>query len=168
MVIICFLSLGVDTSSGLLLAAPKAGAVPSVATPPCSFSCWSTRSATSMSIAARGAQAGTAATEVEAKGITRGGFYVDGTKTSSRTTVSVAAAPVSATTEFQDFVLGRNVDVRRVVVDLRSREDFDRKHLVGATSIPADELEARLLELPPPFGEAISLAGDDKARSVCA
>ncbi|CAN0581191.1 unnamed protein product, partial [Ectocarpus sp. 12 AP-2014] len=37
---------------------------------------------------------------------------------------------------------------RRVVLDLRPRADFRREHLEGSTSIPIDELEPRLLELP--------------------
>jgi len=39
---------------------------------------------------------------------------------------------------------GRSV----VVVDVRSREAFDEKHIEGAISVPSAELEQRLTELP--------------------
>lgn len=35
-----------------------------------------------------------------------------------------------------------------VVVDVRSREAFDEKHVEGAMSVPLAELEQRLAELP--------------------
>ena len=35
-----------------------------------------------------------------------------------------------------------------VVVDVRSREAFDEKHIEGAISVPSAELEQRLAELP--------------------
>lgn len=68
------------------------------------------------------------------------------------------------TTEFQCF-LGRQREGRaneHVVLDLRPIADFQREHLVGATSIPAVELEARMLELPPPFGCPVSVVGSDE------
>jgi len=35
-----------------------------------------------------------------------------------------------------------------VLVDVRSKESFDKSHAVGAVSIPESEIEARLEELP--------------------
>lgn len=36
-----------------------------------------------------------------------------------------------------------------VVVDVRSKEEFDQGHIAGAVSIPYSEIEARYHELPP-------------------
>lgn len=73
-----------------------------------------------------------------------------------------AAAGVSS--EFQDFVELRNSVTRRVVLDLRPGVDFRRRHLEGSTSIPMDELEPRLLELPPPFAQPVSIVGREEVR----
>jgi hypothetical protein len=35
-----------------------------------------------------------------------------------------------------------------VIVDVRSKEDFDEGHIIGAVSIPWEEMEARHTELP--------------------
>lgn len=35
-----------------------------------------------------------------------------------------------------------------VIVDVRSKEDFDEGHIAGAVSIPWEEMEARYTELP--------------------
>ena len=35
-----------------------------------------------------------------------------------------------------------------ILVDVRSRESFEKSHAVGAVSIPEDEMGARLTELP--------------------
>lgn len=42
-------------------------------------------------------------------------------------------------------------------------------HPVGATSIPVDELELRLLELPPPFALPVNIMGNEEvgARIQC-
>lgn len=64
--------------------------------------------------------------------------------------------------EFQEFVKRRQSGAAAVLLDLRPSYDFCRGHFVGATSIPADELEPRLLELPPPFGEPVSIVGNEK------
>ena len=37
-----------------------------------------------------------------------------------------------------------------VIVDLRSRSAFERLHLAGSASVPVQELETRMFELPPP------------------
>ncbi|CAM9411663.1 unnamed protein product [Scytosiphon promiscuus] len=66
--------------------------------------------------------------------------------------------------EFQEFVERRRAGARKVVLDLRSSKDFRREHLEGSTSIPVDELEARLLELPPPFAQPVSIVGNQEER----
>lgn len=74
-----------------------------------------------------------------------------------------AARPSSK--EFGKFVKRRQAELGRVVVDLRPSSDFQREHFVGATSIPAGELEARLLELPPPFGQPLIIVGNEEVRA---
>lgn len=80
---------------------------------------------------------------------------------------SVAFGPgtSSVSTAFQEFVERRKSGGHRVVLDLRPRVEFCRRHLQGSTSIPVDELAPRLLELPPPFGEPVSIVGSEE---VCA
>lgn len=68
--------------------------------------------------------------------------------------------PSSVLSEFQEFVERRRSDARRVVLDLRPAEEFRREHLEGSTSMPVDELESRLLELPPPFAQPVSIVGN--------
>lgn len=76
-----------------------------------------------------------------------------------------AVSPSS--TEFVKFVKRRKAAQGSVVLDLRPNTDFDRReHFVGATSIPADELAARLLELPPPFVQPLSIKGNDEVSIV--
>lgn len=65
-------------------------------------------------------------------------------------------------TEFQKFVKRPRSRATNVVIDLRPPADFCREHLVGATSIPANELEPRLLELPPPFAQPMSIVGNEE------
>lgn len=69
-----------------------------------------------------------------------------------------------ASSAFQEFVERRKSGARRVVLDLRPGVEFRQRHLEGSTSIPVDELARRLLELPPPFGEPISIVGNDEVR----
>lgn len=64
-----------------------------------------------------------------------------------------------ASTDFQCFVRHRKSITSEVVLDLRSKSDFRTKHLLGSTSIPVDDLEPKLLELPPPFDGPVSLLG---------
>lgn len=68
-------------------------------------------------------------------------------------------------TEFQKFVKQRKSRGSRAILDLRPRADFFREHLVGATSIPVVELEPRLLELPPPFAQPVSIMGSKEVRA---
>lgn len=79
---------------------------------------------------------------------------------------SAASGPgrSSGLTTFQEFVERRNLDAQRVVLDLRPGMDFRRRHLQGSTSIPIDELAPRLLELPPPFGQPVSIVGNEEVR----
>jgi rhodanese-related sulfurtransferase len=35
-----------------------------------------------------------------------------------------------------------------VIVDVRSKEEFDESHIIGAVSIPWEEIESRYTELP--------------------
>ena len=67
--------------------------------------------------------------------------------------------------DFGKFVERRQAELGRVVIDLRPSSEFQREHFVGATSIPAGELEARLLELPPPFAQPLSIVGDEEVRA---
>eukprot|EP00752_Nemacystus_decipiens_P016445 g14701.t1 len=67
-------------------------------------------------------------------------------------------------TPFQKFVERRRSAAHRVVLDLRPAEEFRRRHLKGSTSIPVDELATRLLELPPPFGQPLSIVGNEEDR----
>ena len=53
----------------------------------------------------------------------------------------------------------RDMPAARALLDLRSFDEFHQGHLPDSTSIPVDELEDRLYELPPPYEEAISLFG---------
>lgn len=73
--------------------------------------------------------------------------------------------PSSVRSEFQEFVERRKSGARRVMLDLRPAEDFRREHLKGSTSIPVDELEPRLLELPPPFAQPVSIVGNQEVRA---
>lgn len=70
-------------------------------------------------------------------------------------------------TAFQEFVERRKSAAPRVLLDLRPREEFRRRHLKGSTSIPADELAPRLLELPPPFGQPVGIVGNEEVRTFC-
>lgn len=70
-----------------------------------------------------------------------------------------------SSTDFGKFVKRRQDGLGRVVVDLRPSSDFHREHFVGATSIPAGELESRLLELPPPFAEPLNIVGNEEVRA---
>lgn len=68
----------------------------------------------------------------------------------------------SSSKDFQEFVRRRESRVRKVLLDLRPWGEFCRGHPVGATSVPADELELRLLELPPPFALPVNIMGDEE------
>lgn len=74
-------------------------------------------------------------------------------------------AALPSSTDFGKFVKRQQTELGRVVVDLRASADFHREHFVGATSIPAAELEARLLELPPPFAHPLSIVGNEEVRA---
>jgi hypothetical protein len=50
------------------------------------------------------------------------------------------------------------------LIDVRSSKDFESGHVVGATSIPIDELSHRLYELPPPFEEPVGIFASDTAQ----
>lgn len=54
-----------------------------------------------------------------------------------------------------------------VVVDLRPRADFEKRHLAGSVSLPAAALYERMYELPPPQEWPLTLVGsrDDLARA---
>lgn len=69
-------------------------------------------------------------------------------------------------TAFQEFVERRKSAAHRVVLDLRPGEEFRRWHLKGSTSIPIDQLAPRLLELPPPFGQPVSIVGNEEVRAA--
>ncbi|CBJ48498.1 Tellurite resistance methyltransferase, TehB, core [Ectocarpus siliculosus] len=91
----------------------------------------------------------------------------DSIKSQTRTTPCAGAAgaspdPFATRSEFQEFVGRRKSGSRRVVLDLRPRADFRREHLEGSTSIPVDELEPRLLELPPPFAQPVNIVGSQQ------
>lgn len=75
----------------------------------------------------------------------------------------------SSLTDFQEFVQRRESRVRKVLLDLRPWREFCMGHPVGATSIPVDELELRLLELPPPFALPVNIMGNEEvgARIQC-
>lgn len=93
-------------------------------------------------------------------------------KAQTQTASSVGAAvaspdPFSTPSEFQEFLGRRKSGSCRVVLDLRPRADFRREHLEGSTSIPVDELEPRLLELPPPFAQPVNIAGSRQVCTLC-
>lgn len=83
-------------------------------------------------------------------------------------TAIVARTTVVPTTEFRQFLERRREERarHRVVLDLRPGEDFRKEHLVGATSMPLPELEARMLELPPPYSVPVSIVGGDEVCVV--
>lgn len=56
----------------------------------------------------------------------------------------------------------RKTDREKVVLDVRNEEAFRRGHLPQSTWIPAAELETRLLELPPPFEDPLTLVAETK------
>lgn len=68
---------------------------------------------------------------------------------------------------FQEFAERRKSGAHRVVLDLRPRVEFRLRHLKDSTSIPIDELPLRLLELPPPFAQPVSIVGNEEVR-ICA
>lgn len=108
-------------------------------------------------------------TEAEAGARTLSGTTGTETDDDSAVTVTRATAVVSAapgSSEFQEFVERRKAGTRKVVLDLRPVEDFRRRHLEGSTSIPMAELEHRLLELPPPFAQPVSIVGSEAVRVI--
>uniref|UniRef100_A0A7S3E5W8 Rhodanese domain-containing protein n=1 Tax=Rhodosorus marinus TaxID=101924 RepID=A0A7S3E5W8_9RHOD len=50
----------------------------------------------------------------------------------------------------------------RNIIDIRTKESFARGHLPCSTSIPADELQERLLEMPPPVEDPLTLLGESE------
>ena len=55
------------------------------------------------------------------------------------------------------------------LIDVRSASQFERRHLRWATSIPLEELQRRMFELPPPYESSVSLYGsqaDMQAASI--
>ena len=55
------------------------------------------------------------------------------------------------------------------LIDVRSASQFERGHLRWATSIPLEELQSRMFELPPPYESSVSLYGsqtDLQAASI--
>jgi len=50
-------------------------------------------------------------------------------------------------------------DAAPVVVDLRSPDEFANRHISGACSLPLDQLEKRMFELPPPGEWPVQLVG---------
>ncbi|KAJ8908201.1 hypothetical protein NDN08_008295 [Rhodosorus marinus] len=59
-------------------------------------------------------------------------------------------------TEFHPPMRPRNI------IDIRTHESFARGHLPYSTSIPADELQERLLEMPPPVEDPLTLLGESE------
>lgn len=83
-----------------------------------------------------------------------------------RPPINTAIAMDESSTRFQRFVQYRKSHARRVVLDVRPTADFRVEHVVGSTSIPVDELRPRLLELPPPFDDAVSIVGNDEVGLI--
>lgn len=66
-------------------------------------------------------------------------------------------------TEFQMFSKEQESKAGEVVLDLRPLVDFCGQHIVGATSMPADQLERRMLELPTPSStQSLTLVGNEE------
>ncbi|CAN0419369.1 unnamed protein product [Ectocarpus sp. 12 AP-2014] len=149
---------------GFLVPSHPSGGIPSTETsniirpPP--------TAATSCTTVAAASGAGAEATNCNTASV--GGTAVgESTTSQTRTAPSVGAAgaspdPFATPSEFQEFVGRRKSGSRRVVLDLRPRADFRREHLEGSTSIPIDELEPRLLELPPPFAQPVNIVGSQQ------
>lgn len=78
--------------------------------------------------------------------------------------ISVTRCSVALSEGYLEFVERRKAGARRVVLDLRPGAKFRKRHIEGSTSIPIDELEPRLLELPPPFGQPVSIVGNEEVR----
>lgn len=87
-----------------------------------------------------------------------------------RPSLTMAVGVASSPSAFRTFIGRRKSRADEVVLDLRSKPDFDVEHLVGSTSMPVDELRPRLLELPPPFDDSVSIVGGDEVgegSAVC-
>ncbi|CAB1121311.1 unnamed protein product [Ectocarpus sp. CCAP 1310/34] len=122
--------------------------------------------ATSYTTVAAASRAGAGATSFTMASVA-GTAVGESTTSQTRTVPSVGAAgaspdPFAKPSEFQEYVGRRKSGSRRVVLDLRPRADFRREHLEGSTSIPIDELEPRLLELPPPFAQPVNIVGSQQ------
>lgn len=75
---------------------------------------------------------------------------------------------VPSLTEFQMFSKKQESKAGEVVLDLRPFVDFCGQHLVGATSMPADQLERRMLELPTPSTtQSLALVGNEEVGARC-
>lgn len=80
---------------------------------------------------------------------------------------SGAEPTVASLTEFQVFSKKQELSAGKAVLDLRPFVDFCQGHLVGATSMPADELERRKLELPTPSTtQPLTLVGNEEVGGM--
>jgi rhodanese-related sulfurtransferase/DNA-binding transcriptional ArsR family regulator len=61
----------------------------------------------------------------------------------------ISESPTRAQSVSRDELLSMVSNADVVVVDVRPAEEYTEGHLPGAVSVPLDELEARLAELPP-------------------
>jgi SAM-dependent methyltransferase len=60
---------------------------------------------------------------------------------------------------YRESVRGEAWSKHEPLIDIRPATLFERRHLRWATSIPLDELQLRMFELPPPYESSVSLYG---------
>ena len=60
-------------------------------------------------------------------------------------TVVMAQAPVISAEQVRAFMTGKN---KAVLIDARTREEYEQAHLPGAISIPADRIKQERARLP--------------------
>ena len=63
---------------------------------------------------------------------------------------------------------GHSADTLEPLIDVRPHASFIERHVRWATSIPIDELRARMFELPPPYESSVSLFGNSADMQAAA
>jgi len=88
-----------------------------------------------------------------------------------RSAPSTATWQSGATCSGNPLQVGQWASITKLpLVDVRSKQEFQDRHIAYAANIPLDELEARFYELPPKYDEPLKLFGSldelQKARSL--
>jgi hypothetical protein len=90
---------------------------------------------------------------------------------SRKTHTSYRLCPVFLASSGGEYKLYRSQNLPLdgpTVIDVRSGQAFATSHIIGASSIPLDELDNRLFELPPPLEEPLHLYGETEQQLTSA